>query len=146
MTAFSFVVPGDPRPKQRPRHGNGHTYTAAETVHAENVVKNHARRARAPKLLGPVVLELKFFRATRRRCDLDNLAKLVQDALNGIAYRDDDQIVSLVASKAHDAANPRTEVTVSLAGFVGGGPDQAIEDAEDAEIERTRRVKGLEPA
>jgi hypothetical protein len=28
----------------------------------------------------------------------------------------------------------------------GGGPDQSIEDAEDAEIERTRAVKGDQPS
>jgi Holliday junction resolvase len=28
----------------------------------------------------------------------------------------------------------------------GGGPDQAIEDAESAEVERVRRVKGDEPS
>jgi hypothetical protein len=28
----------------------------------------------------------------------------------------------------------------------GGGPDQAIEDAESAEVERTRRVKGDQPS
>lgn len=33
-----------------------------------------------------------------------------------------------------------------LAGHVGGGPDQAVEDAEAAEVERVRRIKGIEPS
>jgi Holliday junction resolvase RusA-like endonuclease len=41
--------------------------------------------------------------------DLDNLCKAVLDALNGIAYHDDKQIVELHLSKAY-SDHPRTEI------------------------------------
>jgi len=36
-----------------------------------------------------------------KKPDLDNLAKAVKDALKGIAYRDDSQIVSLIVTKEY---------------------------------------------
>jgi Holliday junction resolvase RusA-like endonuclease len=59
------------------------------------------------------MLSVRFFRRTRQRCDIDNLVKAVQDALNGIAYVDDAQIVSLVAVKAVSPGDPRTEVEIA---------------------------------
>lgn len=113
MSAYvSFVVPGDPRPKGRPRFGNGFVHTPRETQRAEHTVKVFARNAGVRPMQGPVAVELKFYRATKRRCDVDNLAKLVLDALNSVAWRDDDQIAHLTATKGLDPENPRTEVTV----------------------------------
>lgn len=48
---------------------------------------------RLPPYEGPVCLTLTFWTATRRGRDWDNLAKLFTDALNGVAYRDDRQII-----------------------------------------------------
>ena len=155
MTVLRFVVPGEPRPKQRPRHGNGFTYTPLDTVQAERKIKAHARQAKVRPLSGPVALEVRFFRATKRRCDLDNLTKLVQDALNGIAYRDDSQIKHLLATVDVDAERPRTEVTVQPHPAMleqgwdhtpGGGADAAVEDGERFEAEFLRRCKGDQPA
>ena len=52
-----------------------------------------------------------FIRPSGRNYDWDNLGKLVSDALNGIAYKDDCQIVRAVVTKWY-ALGPRTEVTV----------------------------------
>jgi Holliday junction resolvase RusA-like endonuclease len=49
--------------------------------------------------------------------DIDNLAKFVLDALNGIIYKDDCQVVSLNVQKIRDnelECNGSTEVTVEL--------------------------------
>jgi hypothetical protein len=43
---------------------------------------------------------------------LDNLLKLVQDALNGVAYQDDTQIDAIRAMKTVDRSNPRTEIQI----------------------------------
>ena len=112
MTCVRLIIPGDPRPKGRPRLGNGWTYTPPETRRAENAVKMHAKLGGVHPLHGPVSVELRFYRSNRRRCDLDNLSKLVLDALNGIAYRDDAQIEHLDARKDYDPENPRTEITI----------------------------------
>lgn len=49
--------------------------------------------------------------------DLDNLTKLVKDALNGIAYDDDSQIVQMLAAKRWAAVgeDPHTSIQISRA-------------------------------
>lgn len=125
MAAFSFVVPGNPVPKERPRVVKGRTYTPARTVKAEDLVKFYARKARIPKLTGPVKLTATFYRQDAHACDVDNLAKLVQDALNGLAYEDDRQIVVLTAVKVIDREQPRTEVSVESVEAVEQGRSAA---------------------
>lgn len=48
------------------------------------------------------------------RKDLDNIAKTVLDALNGIAYDDDKQIVSLTVGKRYCVGNESEHITVWL--------------------------------
>lgn len=48
------------------------------------------------------------------RPDVDNFIKLIQDALNGITYRDDAQITKIVSEKFL-SFTPRTEITMSWA-------------------------------
>jgi Holliday junction resolvase RusA-like endonuclease len=110
--SVSFVVYGDPTPKARPRVVHGHAYTPGQTTAAEARIAVAARRSGVKPAKGPVRLSARFWRATARVCDLDNLAKLVQDALNGIAYVDDSQIVELTATKGIDRDRPRTEVRI----------------------------------
>lgn len=44
--------------------------------------------------------------------DTDNLAKIVLDGLNGICYKDDKQIVTLLVSKKYTQEQPRVEVNI----------------------------------
>jgi Holliday junction resolvase RusA-like endonuclease len=46
------------------------------------------------------------------RPDLDNCCKLVTDSLTGVAWSDDDQIVSLTASKHFTDGPARTEIRI----------------------------------
>lgn len=46
-----------------------------------------------------------------KKPDIDNYVKLVCDALNGIAWEDDNVIANMVAVKMYDD-NPRTEVNI----------------------------------
>jgi Holliday junction resolvase RusA-like endonuclease len=109
VSTFRATVPGNPVPKERPRF-NGHAYTPKRTRDAEDWIRAHTKRL--PFLTGKVVLSLAFFRKDAVPCDIDNLTKLVQDALNGRAWNDDRQIVTLIASKDIDRANPRTEIEI----------------------------------
>lgn len=46
-----------------------------------------------------------------KKPDLDNVAKIILDALNGIAYKDDSQVVRLHIEKEYaDDDKPRVEV------------------------------------
>ena len=109
----SFVAHGNPTPKARPRFYKGHTITDPHTVLAEAQIRARARKAGVVKMAGDLEVWLVYFRATRVRCDWDNLAKLTCDALNGIAWTDDSQIVAAHVRVGHDPANPRTEVEIS---------------------------------
>ncbi|MCE2563360.1 RusA family crossover junction endodeoxyribonuclease [Komagataeibacter sp. FNDCF1] len=119
MTAITFTVPGPLRGKGRPRFGNGRTFTDSKTMTAEAFVRSCAALAcpLAP-IDGPVSLDIRITRGIpkswpnkRRQAalqgrlhatgkpDLDNVVKLVGDALNGIIWRDDSQITSVTCSR-----------------------------------------------
>lgn len=58
----------------------------------------------------PIRLELAFYRVSKRRVDVDNLAKGVMDAGNGVVWRDDFQIVRLTVGRDQVLLDPRTEL------------------------------------
>jgi len=110
---YKFTVRGEPLPKERPRVLRGHTYTPRRTLEAERGVREAASLAGVRPRRGPVMLSVVFYRSTRRRVDLDNLVKLVQDALNGYAWEDDSQIEALSARKVLGWASPCTEIEIT---------------------------------
>jgi len=94
-----FTVPGEPRSKQRPRVTSHGTFTPKETIVAERKVR-HAWEALGEQMFENCVLvDIEFYNGNKRRRDLDNMAKLVLDALNGSAYGDDYQVVELNLNK-----------------------------------------------
>lgn len=62
-------------------------------------------------ITGPVVVELHVYRK-HKRGDLDNYNKILLDALQGLAYHDDKQVIELHAYRHDDKHNPRVEVRV----------------------------------
>ena len=120
--SITIVVQGRPVPKGRPRVVRGRAYTPRETVIAERKIASIARSAWRQPLVGPVVVEADFrFADSRSRGDVDNLVKLVLDALIGLAYADDRQVVELHATVVRaDAA--ATAITVSPAPPPKDGP------------------------
>jgi len=95
--AYTVFVPGKPISKERPRFGkNGNVYTPRKTHNYEQLVKTYYR---GPFFQGEVKIELIFVLPDRRRVDVDNLVKSVLDGLNGKAWTDDCQVVSLQADK-----------------------------------------------
>jgi Holliday junction resolvase RusA-like endonuclease len=49
-----------------------------------------------------------------KKPDLDNVCKIIADALNGIVYKDDTQIVKIIAEKYY-AETPCVEVSIKEA-------------------------------
>lgn len=47
-----------------------------------------------------------------KKPDIDNIAKSVLDALNGVAYKDDTQVVSLTVRKIYTSGIDRIDVTI----------------------------------
>ena len=98
-----FEVPGTPVPKARPRVTENGTYTPQRTREATDWVKLHAKQTMRgeppiPKSQG-VSLFLEFYRkrAIPARPDLVNYVALVADALQGVVYEDDCQVITLQA-------------------------------------------------
>ena len=129
MRKIEFFVPGAPVGKGRPRaarRGAGVVmFTPGKTADYEALVATTAAAALACDALahqlldGPLnaVLEMRFpvpanwSKAKRARAlagdewhtskpDADNVAKAILDACNGVVFRDDAQVVVLIATKA----------------------------------------------
>jgi len=73
---------------------------------------------RCKPVSGPVALVANMYRPARRG-DLDNTLKVLGDALNGLAWVDDSQVVEIHAYRHDDKANPRAEVEVRTLGVEG---------------------------
>ena len=113
---FSFHVPFV-KGKGRARHrkGSGIEYTPRPTAQAMEAIKRAFLEAGgfpAPPGI-PVELHITTIRPPRARLpkmyvsepdlqkpDIDNVTKLVMDALNGVAYADDSQVTHIVAGKS----------------------------------------------
>lgn len=109
----TFTVPGRPVPKQRPRVGkNGNIYTPGRCRCYERQVGIYAKQAFRQPFTGPVELEVTCY-FTSRPGDLDNYVKAISDGLNGVAWLDDRQVVSLRASiRVAAKIQERAEVAV----------------------------------
>lgn len=111
-----FVVPGNPIAKGRPRvMKGGWTFTPKRTLDHEAKIVSYALAAKARPMSGPLEVEIWFWMESRRRVDVDNLAKCVLDALNGILWDDDDQVVDLVLHKRYSKEGPHTHISCGQA-------------------------------
>lgn len=109
-----LTIPGPPVGKGRPRHtASGHSFTPAKTRAAEERIRGLALAAGIRPMTGRLSLAVYFYCDTIRG-DVDNMAKLASDALNGIAYNDDGCIDVIHAVRSFDWYNPRTEVTIKV--------------------------------
>lgn len=109
----SFTIPLRPVPKGRPRYGNGRTYTPQKTRDYEEAVGMFARQYFKQSLEGDLEVNMTFY-VKGRRGDCDNLQKSLLDALNGIAWIDDRQIVKWSGEIVKDS-NERTEISIDTA-------------------------------
>lgn len=133
---YKIVIPGKPVGKQRPKATiRGHhacVYTPKETKLYERYVVAMFLQAYpcARPLEGEVRGYIKAFypiplSTSKKRKqamldgsirplvkpDLDNVEKIIYDALNGIAYTDDSHITAMAITK-HYSNNPRVEITI----------------------------------
>lgn len=133
---IKFTVYGEPVPKLRPRVvyraniGRPIAISNPKTVSYEDAIRHEASLHRPPVPLADMIaLTIKVYRSIPKsmpkgkralalsgqlrptsRPDLDNYVK-VKDALNGIVWRDDSQVVRIVAEKYY-SETPRIEFTV----------------------------------
>lgn len=132
----SFLVPGEPVAKGRPRlgrmGGQARVFTPPRTVRYESLVRAVALEALGGRTVprGPLLVRLAIGLpvptswSTRRRAaalagliaatkrpDADNVVKGVLDGCNGIAFDDDAHIVELVVTKRY-AEQPGVRVDI----------------------------------
>jgi Holliday junction resolvase RusA-like endonuclease len=125
-------VKGKDRPRVTVRGGYAMAYTPKETVNYENLVKyiysqecNHYFDEKRPLYANiyafygipkstskkkALEMENKLIRPMKKP-DVDNISKIILDALNKIAYADDSQICRLCIGKYY-SNRPRVEVEI----------------------------------
>ena len=128
-----FTIPGEPCGKGRPRFTKaGHTYTPQKTAVYENLVKlEYERQCSGIRFdEGAVGIKITAYFAVpksvsqkkkaemisgnvfpTKKPDADNILKIVADALNGIAYGDDKQVVTAQVQKQYaEQAHTKVEI------------------------------------
>ena len=142
MSRYIFAVPGKPQGKGRPRAsvvaGHARLHTPAATQLYENWIRQcWLERFRGVRLSGPVKIQgVAFFEVPKSysknkrllctqnvtpptcKPDWDNIGKALCDALNGIVWKDDAQIVDGRVVKLY-AEHPRVEVEIWRVGQNG---------------------------
>lgn len=125
-----FFVDGKPQGKARPRFSRGHTYTPKTTVEYEHKIAGAYTGGIYP--CEPLRVDITAFFGVpksytkkqreaikngdfpNKKPDADNIAKVVLDALNGVAYEDDKQVVELRVSKAYSFEKEGLEITIGV--------------------------------
>ncbi|WP_254624869.1 RusA family crossover junction endodeoxyribonuclease [Myxococcus sp. CA051A] len=92
----------------KPSRGRGLVPSDEATAYKAAVTRA-AMHARVLPLVGPVRMVATVYRP-RKSGDLDNTLKVLNDALNEVAWLDDDQVIHIEASREDDAAAPRVEL------------------------------------
>ncbi len=133
-----FTIPGSPHGKARPRvvrdkKGGVHAYTPDETADYEDLVRGCYKAAGGMRFRDDSYIRMavtagfpipkstqKYKRALMldgkilpsKKPDWDNIGKIVSDALNGVAYRDDAQIIEAWVEKRYVSGEGKTVVTL----------------------------------
>lgn len=120
MKDYIFTVKGQPKGKGRPRFTkNGHVYTPESTrIYEEEIKIRYKEKYKNEMLDGNIAVEVfinkkpasylgikKYNKLLGKYCnikpDTDNVVKAVLDALNGVAYADNKNVVEIYAVKKY---------------------------------------------
>lgn len=119
------IVEGRIRGKQRPRHTkSGITYTPKETKDYENLIRKCYMEQDGRFLEGAIEARVFIYHKIPKSYskkqietltyptktpDLDNICKVILDSINGVAYKDDKQVVKLIMLKKWTEGVERVE-------------------------------------
>lgn len=136
MKRIKLTFEGDPVAQGRPRFarkGNFvQTYDPDKSKQAKLAIRKQALQLATGKVFeGAILVEMYFFRSMPKsfskkkakealagelrpltKPDTDNYIKLVLDAINGIFYKDDSQVVEVIGRKFY-SEEPRTEIIIT---------------------------------
>ncbi len=114
---YSLEIPGRPVPKGRPRVTENSTFTPPETKQKENeILARWLHEFGRVDLEGDLTLSCTFTYTDQRTADIDNLIKLVADALGGggDGYRPfNDKQVKSVHGYIEQGEEEKTEITIA---------------------------------
>ena len=131
-----ITIEGKIKGKARPRvMKSGIAFTPADTVNYENWVKINYKQQSGKYLEGSIRASItayykipKSYSKKRvqaisedreyptKKPDSDNVAKIILDSLNGIAYKDDSQITELMVLKRYTDGIERVEIELQEVG------------------------------
>lgn len=132
MNQVIFTVKGEPKGKGRPRFTkSGHVYTPNTTSSYETLVGlSYRNSAKGYKFTSPVRVTIRAYHKPpkgkskavvedmlnsrilpTKKPDADNVAKIVLDALNKVAWVDDTQVVEMMVIKRY-SEEPMVAVTI----------------------------------
>ena len=134
---INFFIPGKPTGKGRPRVCRNVTYTPKATQDYETLVKQCYMQKYGDKepipAKTPVEVEIyAYFKIPKSmpkkqkeliennelfptvKPDADNISKIILDALNGLAYYDDNQVTDLVVYKQYATTDEGVGVLVNI--------------------------------
>jgi Holliday junction resolvase RusA-like endonuclease len=128
---IKLIIPGAPVGKGRPRVCHTHTFTPQKTRDYEDLVRKiYIIGNYGKQLEGQLCMRIKAYYEIPKTAskntiqgmttglirptikpDIDNVIKIIADSINGLAYRDDKQIVGIQAEKWY-STEPRVEVEI----------------------------------
>jgi crossover junction endodeoxyribonuclease RusA len=127
--SVTFSVAGIARPKGSwralPNWQTGRVQVLPDNANSrewQDQVSFVARQTHTRLLAGPLVLIVTFYLPRPKRNapqyptgkpDIDKLVRNVADALTGVLYNDDSQLVDIIAFKRYAVTDPLTTITVS---------------------------------
>lgn len=131
MKQVVFIINGEPKGKGRPRFTKtGRVYTPTETAHYESLVGlSYRNSAKGYKFASPVRVTVKAYQKPPKKSkkvvedmlngrilptkkpDPDNIAKIILDGLNKVAWDDDAQVVEMMVTKRY-AQEPLVAVII----------------------------------
>jgi Holliday junction resolvase RusA-like endonuclease len=138
MKIVKFKIPGEPMSKQRHRSTKkGRMYTPEQTINYENLVKVTYTRVAGDIfwdcepmkmiILAVFPIPKSFSKKKINEClsgkiapsqkDCDNIAKIVCDGLNQVAYTDDKHVVELYVAKMYTSDPTKVGVHVTIESF-----------------------------
>lgn len=126
---MKYIIPGNPIPLARARHGNRRTWDSQKAIKFGWGVQLQNQHCEKKLYQGPLLLDINFFIEIPqtykkkfdllcgtyfdKRPDLSNLVKFVEDVATGILYHDDCSISRIITNKFYDdGKGPRTEFTI----------------------------------
>ena len=117
---MQIFIPGKPQGKGRPRYWKGHAVTPESTRTYEQMIAMLWKCERYGVSDKPIAVEITAFYLVPKswskkkqaavyageikptvKPDIDNIIKIVLDGLNGVAYKDDAQVIEVKARKTY---------------------------------------------